>query len=26
VGLGILIAFFRLRESTTLDGASELKG
>jgi len=26
VGLGILIAFFRLRESTTLDGATELKG
>jgi NADH-quinone oxidoreductase subunit K len=26
VGLGILIAFLRLRESTTLDGASELKG
>jgi NADH-quinone oxidoreductase subunit K len=26
VGLGILIAFFRLRETTTLDTASELKG
>lgn len=26
VGLGILIAFFRQRESTMLDGASELKG
>ena len=26
VGLGILIAFFRLRESTTLDGASDLRG
>jgi NADH-quinone oxidoreductase subunit K len=26
VGLGILIAFFRLRETTTLDEASELKG
>ncbi|MFL6196513.1 MAG: NADH-quinone oxidoreductase subunit NuoK [Thermoanaerobaculia bacterium] len=26
VGLGILIALFRLRETTTLDRASELKG
>lgn len=26
VGLGILIALFRLRESTTLDQAAELKG
>ena len=26
VGLGILIALFRLRETTTLDQASELKG
>jgi NADH-quinone oxidoreductase subunit K len=26
VGLGILIAFFRLRETTNLDAASELKG
>lgn len=26
VGLGILIAFFRLRETTQLDAASELKG
>ena len=26
VGLGILISFFRLRETTTLDRASELKG
>jgi NADH-quinone oxidoreductase subunit K len=26
VGLGILIALFRLRETTTLDKASELKG
>lgn len=26
VGLGILIAFFRLRETTQLDAAEELKG
>ncbi len=26
VGLGILIAFFRLRQTTHLDAASELKG
>ena len=26
VGLGILIALFRLRETTTLDNASELRG
>jgi NADH-quinone oxidoreductase subunit K len=26
VGLGILIAFFRLRETTQLDAATELKG
>src|SRR3954468_23676713 len=26
VGLGILIAYFRLRETTALDKASELKG
>jgi len=26
VGLGILIAFFRLRETTNLDAATELKG
>ena len=26
VGLGILIAYFRLRETTTLDKASELRG
>ena len=26
VGLGILIAFFRLRETTQLDAAAELKG
>jgi NADH-quinone oxidoreductase subunit K len=26
VGLGILIAFFRLRETTNLDQATELKG
>jgi NADH-quinone oxidoreductase subunit K len=26
VGLGILIAFFRLRQATHLDAASELKG
>ena len=26
VGLGILIALFRLRETTDLDGATELKG
>ncbi len=26
VGLGILIALFRLRETTSLDGATELKG
>jgi NADH-quinone oxidoreductase subunit K len=26
VGLGILIAFFRLRETTNLDAAAELKG
>jgi NADH-quinone oxidoreductase subunit K len=26
VGLGILIAFFRLRETTHLDAAAELKG
>jgi NADH-quinone oxidoreductase subunit K len=26
VGLGILIAFFRLRETTNLDEAAELKG
>jgi NADH-quinone oxidoreductase subunit K len=26
VGLGILIAFFRLRETTNLDQAAELKG
>jgi NADH-quinone oxidoreductase subunit K len=26
VGLGILIAFFRLRETTHLDAATELKG